>query len=561
MTEIIGLDIGSHSIKLVGLTMTSKGPFLTCLGMKEIPYGVDKEDIHTLSEILKGLLKKIGLKTKKVNLTISGSGVHIKRISIPSLPKGELKEAVRWEIKNSLPYPVETAQIDFHVLNEYVEDNIKKLDLITVACPKQLIDRTLSIAEGAGLQPTHLEVGPFALWNTLLTWGQIRKEETVALIDLGSEKTGIYLFKDRILQFSREVTPTGVDMTRAIAEGISSGEEPDLLYERAEIIKREMGVPSEPHHEGISDKSVSLSKLSFLVRPVLEKLAAEIGRSLEYYRNLFNVEQIDRVLLTGGGANLKNIASYLANELRLPVEHFNPLRKTLFDSKKIEAQFLDQMGSSFAIAAGIALPEPERIELLPAKKPMLSKTQIGKLIPVLVPLITLFIFLGIIWYMNGQVSDIQKEQDTKMANIATSEALQIKLKLLKEKDLQVKEKLSQFPSSMVISVPYRNILREVSRILPDNVTLTLLLVQHKGKPLKGESTNGEARELHLSGLTFGNDVNCLTALALIIERLEGSSLFKNVKLVSADENKLYTRPGAGFEIVCDINLDGHRREP
>ena len=47
MSEIIGLDIGSHSIKLVGLKMTSKGPFLTCLGMKEIPPGRDKEDVNT----------------------------------------------------------------------------------------------------------------------------------------------------------------------------------------------------------------------------------------------------------------------------------------------------------------------------------------------------------------------------------------------------------------------------------------------------------------------------------------------------------------------------------
>jgi len=85
-----------------------------------------------------------------VRLTVSGSGVQIKRISIPSLPKNELKEAVRWEIKNYLPFPVETAQIDFHILNEYVEDNIKKLDLIVVACPKHLVDRTLSIAERAG---------------------------------------------------------------------------------------------------------------------------------------------------------------------------------------------------------------------------------------------------------------------------------------------------------------------------------------------------------------------------------------------------------------------------
>ena len=167
-----------------------------------------------------------------------------------------MKEAVRWEIKDHLPFPVETAQIDFHILNEFVEDNVKKLDLITVACPKHLIDRTLSIAEGAGLQPIHLDVGPFALWNTLLAWDRIKKEETVALIDLGAEKTGIYLFKDGILQFSREVTPAGADITRAIMEGIGSAGEPELLYERAEKIKQEIGIPSESYQEGISDKSV-----------------------------------------------------------------------------------------------------------------------------------------------------------------------------------------------------------------------------------------------------------------------------------------------------------------
>ena len=201
--------------------------------------------MNTVSEILKALLKEVGLKTKKVRLTVSGSGVHFKRISVPSLPKAELKEAVRWEIKDHLPFPVETAQIDFHILNEYVEDNVKKLDLITVACPKHLVDRTLSIAERAGLQPIHLDVAPFALWNTLLAWDRIKKEETVALIDMGAEKTGIYIFKDGILQFSREVTPAGADITRAIMEGIGSAGEPGLLYERAEKIKQEMGIPSE----------------------------------------------------------------------------------------------------------------------------------------------------------------------------------------------------------------------------------------------------------------------------------------------------------------------------
>jgi Tfp pilus assembly protein PilN len=345
-------------------------------------------------------------------------------------------------------------------------------------------------------------------------------------------------------------------------EGIDSSGEPELIYERAEGIKEEMGIPSERDQETLRKaqdaaqqaKDTKLSKISFLVRPVLEKLAAEIGRSLEYYRSLFNAEQLDRLLLTGGGANLRNIVSYLAGELQLPVEHFNPLEKSLFDSKKIDVQLLDQMGSIFTIAAGIALPEPKRIELLPAKEPFLSKVQIGKWIPILAPGITFFTLIAIILYMNGQVTAIQKERDIKMAKVANLETIQAKLKLLKEKDLQVKEELSLFPSAMLVSVPYRDILRAVGQLLPDNVTLTLLTVQNKGKNSKGESQTNEGMEFHISGLAFGSDESCLTALALIIERLERSPLFNNVKLVSADENKLYTRPGAGFEIVCDINL-------
>ena len=555
MSEIIGLDIGSHSIKLVGLKTTSKGPFLTCLGMKEIPPGRDKEDVNALAEILKALVKEVGLRTKKVNLTVSGSGVQIKRISIPSLPRAELKEAVRWEIKDSLPFPVETAQIDFHVLDEYVEDGVKKMDLIVVACPKHLIDRTLSIAEGAGLQPAHLNVGPFAIWNTLLAWDRIKKEETVALVDMGAEETGIYILKDGILQFGREVTPAGADITRAILEGIDSSGAPEHIYERAEGIKQEMGIPSESYPETIGDQSISISKISFLLRPVLEKLTAEIGRSIEYYKNSFNAEQIDRLLLSGGGANLKNIVSYFASKLRLPVEHFNPLENSLFDSKKIDAKLLTKMGSIFTIAAGVALPELKRIELLPTKEPLLSKAQIRKLIPILAPGITFLIFIAIIWYMNGQVTTIQKERDIKMAKVAHLETLEARVKLLKEKDLQVRETLSLFPSAMIASVPYRDILREVTRVLPENVTLTLLTVQNKGKNSKGESQTHEGMEFHISGLAFGSDENCLTALALIIERLERSLLFSDVKLVSSDDNKLYNRPGAGFEISCNINLN------
>jgi Tfp pilus assembly protein PilN len=410
-------------------------------------------------------------------------------------------------------------------------------------------------------------VGPFALWNTLKTYHRFEKEEVVALIDLGAEKTGIHLFQDGILQFSREVTPAGADITRAIMEGAGLEEEANLLYERAERIKQKVGILLEGDQEKMvdvlrqaQDESINLSKISFLVRPVLERLVAEIGRSLDYYRNQFHRERIDRVLLTGGGANLKNIASYLAGELRLPVECFNPLQEILFDSKTIDIQVLDQVGPMLMAAIGVALPEPMRIELLPRKEPFLSRIRLEKSIAILTPLVTLLVFSWIVWEMNKEVSHLQKERDGKIARITKMETLQAKLTLLKEKEGQIKQDLSQFPTSMIGSVPHQKVLREASQIVPDNVTLRLLSVQNKIKAAKGESPTDGERELHLTGLAFGSDIRCLTALAQIIEGLEKSPLFKNARLMSADENKLYTKPGTEFEIVCDIDLPGPKKE-
>ncbi len=176
LKETISLDIGSHSIKLVGLRMSSKGPFLTHLGIKEIPYGSEREDPTFISEAIKALYREAGFKPGKVILTVSSAGIHIRRITFPSMPRAELREVVPWETKGHLPFPVESAKIDFLILGESAEKDQKKLDLIAVACPAHLIERSLTIAESTGLKPIHLRVGPFALWNYLLAFDRIEKE-------------------------------------------------------------------------------------------------------------------------------------------------------------------------------------------------------------------------------------------------------------------------------------------------------------------------------------------------------------------------------------------------
>lgn len=560
MTEFIGLDIGSHSIKLVGLKKTSRGPFLSCLGMKRIPQALDRQDTNALAILLKDLIEETGIKTKKVRLTVSGSGIQIRRLTMPSMPKKELAQALPWEMKSHLPFPVETAQIQYHILGEFVEDKAKKLDLLAVACPNHLLDRTLSIASNAGLQVTHLDVNAFALWNMLLTFGRLKIGETTALIDLGSEKMSLYLFKDEILQFSREMTPAGADLTRAVTEGIPFERDLGFLFEKAEKIKEEVGILIDLQEVRDLGYPFDLSKISFLMRPILERWVAEIGRSLDYYRNQFYGERIDRILLTGGGAHLKNVVSYLEDELRLPVEIFNPLKEMPFNAKVIDPVVIERSGALFAPAAGVAFSEPKQIEFLPAKEPFWTKIPIEKGILIIAPLMTALIFLGIIWYKTGQVTTLQRELDEKIAKVAKLEELKTKITALKDKEGKIKRDLSLFPSSVTPPVPYLNVLKEVNAIIPGNVTLTHLEVQtgaisqgKKAPASKPEEKETGKKVLHLSALAFGNDIHCLTAIAQIIEGLEKSPLFRHVKLISTNENKLYNQLAVEFNILCDID--------
>jgi Tfp pilus assembly protein PilN len=246
----------------------------------------------------------------------------------------------------------------------------------------------------------------------------------------------------------------------------------------------------------------------------------------------------------------------------LPAERLNPFDKILFDAKKVEAPLLGPRGSDFAVALGTALPDQKRIELLPAKEPYWSKPRMERWIPRLSALITLLAFAWIIWDFSSQVAILKKERDEKMEKVKIVEMLQAKLTLLKEKETKMKADLSLFPSSTITPVPFRKALTGASRIVPDNVTVTLLSIHSDKTPSDKKASkeeppaNGEY-ELQIKGIAFGSDFQCLTSLARMIEGLEKSSLFKNAKLVSADENKSYNRPGVGFEIICDMEHESN----
>lgn len=562
MKEIIGLEIGSHSIKILVLKKTKKRLFLTHLGHRNIPEGIDHEDTKTISSILKLLAEEMGIKTKKVNLTLSGPEIQIRRMVMPSIPKKELIGAIRWEMKSFLPFPVEEATFRFHIIDQFIQDKTKKLDLLAVACPSNLIDRTISITNEAGFDVKYLDVNAFSLWNTLLFTNEIKIGETVALLDFGAKKTNLYLFKDGILQFGREFTPSGDDLTNAIMEEIPFKEDPHLLFEMAERIKEEIGIPLNSELIKKGEILIDPSRLMFVIRPLLEKWVSEINRSIEYYRIQFYGEHIDRILICGGGSGLKNLSSYLSRELRLPVSNFNPLLEIIYDPKKVDKKLIDQKGSTFSASFGVAISETKKINFLPEKASLLERVSLDKIIFTGIPILILFLYLLLIWQNENKLKRLKIEFDDKKAKLAKVESLISEMNRLKEKEKKIENDLSLFPSMTIRPIPFGEILLEINELIPANVTLTVLEI---GSEIKSKMFNpssalpkeGELKGksiLYLSGLAFGNDIQALSAISKIIDGLESSQRFKNVKLLSTSENKNYNRLSFQFEIICEIFL-------
>lgn len=585
MADQIGIDIGSQVLKWVSLQTTSKGPFLTGLGMKEIPYHEGEDERTILRETLKHLLQEAPFPVKRASLAVYGEGFHLLRLSLPSMPRLELSEAIRWELKGQLSFSLEAAQTDFYILDEYQEEGIKKLDLMAVVCPLAQIERTLSIVKEAGLRPEHLTIPPLALSRAFLEQKEGGTDEVFVLIDLGATRTRISFIQEGLVRYYREVSPGGLDLTRAILEGLSSKAPPQALYEEAEKIKYALGPALGPNEKGVLEAPSSsppkegkglseslLQSASYRVRPLLEKLAGELHRSIDYFQSGSGGGRVSQVLLTGGSAKMPWLTPFLRNELNLPVHLFNPLEKLPYDADRVNPSLRTDHGTQFAVAFGLALSQKERIELLPIKasfwesfrstRDLKRRVSTLSLLSFLIVLLTLLGFSWIVSKMNGEAASLQRELEHRMEKIKGIEDIRARITLLKEREAQLKGQLSLVPEWVGPSSSYSEVLRGITHALPQNVALRGISLQTKTEGQKGEVRPPSSQEnpwtdrkqevLYLSGFAFGNNLQCLTALARMVEGLEGNPLFRDVRLLSMEEEKSYNHPGVRFEMACDV---------
>ncbi len=340
--EPFALDIGSTFIKLVQLKGSDRNYQLVKLGMIPLPPEVIVEgavmDAGRVVEAIKELVTVQKVKTKDVVISVSGSSVIIKRISVSDMSDEELAESIKWEAEQYIPFSIDDVNIDFQKIGPGATEG--QADVLLVAVKKDKINDYVNLVKEAGLEPAVMDVDAFALANMFELNYELEGGVT-ALLNIGASVMNINILKDGVSTFTRDITVGGNRYTEAIQKDFG------LSYEDAEKVKRGEDV------EGV-DREQAASTIS----AVTEDVVAEIQRSLEFYRSTTGSDKVTKVLISGGCGKIKNFASILSERLEISSETTNPFKSIKVDPKKFDTAFIEESAPMVAVAVGLAIRRP-----------------------------------------------------------------------------------------------------------------------------------------------------------------------------------------------------------
>jgi len=339
--SVIGLDIGSRTIKLAEVAEAKKGFILKKFGMTDITSGLIEDGTiknpEAIAEAIRKLLQDNKVKEKNIAISVGGYSVIVKPITVQNMPRQQLQETIQFEAEQYIPFDINDVNLDFEILGEDPE-NSNQMNVLLVAAKKDIVNDYVNLIEMTGLLPRIMDVDAFALQN-IYEVNYDPEDESVALIDIGSAKTTLNIVKGKASILIRDVS-LGCSQ---INEKIKSHIDKSLSLEDAEKM----------YHSGQEDK-ISSKELVEIVTTVVTDWCAEIRRALDFFYQTYPGDHIKRIILSGGGANIKKFRELLAEETSSKVEVIDPFESFTIGSG-FDQSYLERVAPQAAISLGLAL--------------------------------------------------------------------------------------------------------------------------------------------------------------------------------------------------------------
>jgi type IV pilus assembly protein PilM len=339
--DVIGIDIGSSSVKMVHLK-EAKGSFqLAGLGLATLPVEaiVDNTimDSSSIVDVVKGLVESQKLKTKNVATSISGHSVIIRKIQLPIMTEEEMEASIQWEAEQYIPFEISEVNLDFQILGPDAND-ASLMNVILVAAKKDFVNDYVALFKECGLNPQVIDIDCFAVENVYEVNYGANDDEIVALIDMGASSMNVNVLRGGMSVFTRDIQVGGSAYNEEIQKRLG------LNNEEAEIVKL-----------GGEVADVTAEAIAEVMEDATESLTQEVQRSIDFFSATSSDEKVQKIFITGGVSKVPSVKVSLENRLGVSVNVVDPWRQISFSEKDFDPEYLQAMGPVFTVAAGLAM--------------------------------------------------------------------------------------------------------------------------------------------------------------------------------------------------------------
>lgn len=338
----LGIDIGDASLKMVELRKKNRHIYLSNYAFSESTSDVSftkMTDINYLARAINKIKTESGITSKRVTASLPTFAVFSSIINIANVDKKGLAAAINEEAKKVIPLPLEEMTLDWKVIPE-ADGKIPtkgNMRVFLTGSPKKLVRKYIDIFKATKLSLASLETETFSLVRSLLG----DDKSTVMIVEIGANSTDLSIVKESIPVLNRSLMVCASTVTKALTEKMG------LTYAQAEQFKCDLsGALSADAQEEVPQ---------FLVK-VLEPIVTEMQYMLDFFRSQ-NSGEVEKVVLSGGGALLLNLAEYLSSRLNLKVIIGDPWNRIHYPAEL--KPVLSEVGPRLAVAIGLAMREIE----------------------------------------------------------------------------------------------------------------------------------------------------------------------------------------------------------
>ncbi|MFA6349459.1 MAG: pilus assembly protein PilM [Candidatus Omnitrophota bacterium] len=517
-SSIVVVDISS-GLKLSGISI--KDNKVNALKEYEFPVAAQKDEFILKS--LQNFLKESSGQDKEAVLIPSSGSYLIKRLQLPAVPKQELSQSIRWQIKEGVSFDNSKASLDFKIIKKITkEDGSEVFDIIVAVADNDKLISEVNIIKQAGLSCVAVIPAAAAYTGILSKYNSGQgKAGPVAILELQDDGCFIATYRDGQLDFYREL-PVSISKLKQLllATLITESGQAQLSGEQINKVLFEEGIPLEG--SPYKDKAMA-GQIVSLLRPGLERLAQEIKRSLLYYDSQYQGGQVEKIFVCGKGSRIINLDKFLAAQISLPVVMSLFMDKVNAAASIRKEQLIDSCGDISAASSYIdslnILPTEFRSEKIETFQKVSLRWIAG--------IIFLMLLVSFI-FASGTTAVYQKRLDNSLVHLQVIS----QVKNLKGRLDSFKNFISGLRDT---DVEVGKVLKRFSIIAPADLFFDELNI------------NCDAKTGALTG-HITNIVNPDAILAKLVDGMVSTAYFKDVNIASMEQTEMGAKAVSKFQV-------------